>query len=503
MARGACAPHPGGKGADALFEDAFGIRPLATSPRQGQRTQWREALAPAAAVGCLPPSLLKGIAVGHVILTVDLGFGDAGKGAVVDKLTRAYGAHTVVRYNGGAQAAHRVVTPGPAPREHVFSQFGSGALAGAGTHLSRFMRLDPLAMLAEARHLQELGLADPFERTTIDVGALVITPFGRAINRLRELARGGGRHGSCGMGVGETVADHLRHGDRVLFAGDLADPAVVATKLRFMRELSLAKLAELRPALPDNEAVERELAPLLDPTWLEWLAAGYADFAATAQLVPGEQLRAILNRPGVVIFEGAQGALLDEWRGFHPFTTWSTTTLANADQLLAEAGHAGPITRLGITRAYATRHGAGPLPSEDEALSQALPDARNGHNPWQQGFRVGQLDLVLLRYALAIVGRLDYLAVTCLDRIAAMPELQICSRYSCDGEEIGALRLAREPDLAYQERLTALLGRCRPLLEPVDGPQALLDRLAAELGTPTGLTAWGPTAADQTLLMPV
>jgi adenylosuccinate synthase len=305
------------------------------------------------------------------------------------------------------------------------------------------------------------------------------------------------------MGVGETVADHLRHGERVLLAGDLADPAAVAAKLRFMREVSLAKLVELRPALPDDEAVERELAPLIDPTWPEWLAAGYADFAATAQIVPGGHLRELLSRPGAVIFEGAQGALLDEWRGFHPFTTWSTTTLANADELLAEAGHGGPTTRLGITRAYATRHGAGPLPSEDGAMTRALPDARNGHNLWQQGFRVGPLDLVLLRYALAIAGGLDYLAVTCLDRLEALPELQLCARYSCGGEEIAELAPARSPDLAHQERLTALLGRCRPLLERADGPQALLDRLAAELAVPIGLTAWGPTAADQLLLMEV
>ena len=83
----------------------------------------------------------------QALLTVDLGFGDAGKGSIVDFLSRAYEAHTVVRYNGGAQAGHRVVTPEAQPREHVFAQFGSGTLAGAATHLSRFMLLDPLAMI--------------------------------------------------------------------------------------------------------------------------------------------------------------------------------------------------------------------------------------------------------------------------------------------------------------------------------------------------------------------
>ena len=102
----------------------------------------------------------------QAILTVDLGFGDAGKGSIVDFLTREHNAHTVIRYNGGAQAGHRVVTDDG--REHVFAQFGSGTLAGADTHLSRYMLLDPVAMLAEAAHLRTLGESDVFGRTTID-----------------------------------------------------------------------------------------------------------------------------------------------------------------------------------------------------------------------------------------------------------------------------------------------------------------------------------------------
>ena len=170
----------------------------------------------------------------HAFLTVDLGFGDAGKGSIVDFLTHTHAAHTVVRYNGGAQAAHRVVTAGSSPREHVFAQFGSGTLAGAATHLSRFMLLDPLAMVAEEQHLRALGVTDAFERTTIDERALVITPFQRAANRLKELARGDGRHGSCGMGIGETMVDYLEHGQRVLFASDLRNPDLMRANLRFL-----------------------------------------------------------------------------------------------------------------------------------------------------------------------------------------------------------------------------------------------------------------------------
>ena len=111
--------------------------------------------------------------------------------------------------------------------------------------------------------------------------------------------------------------------------------------------------------------------------------------------------------------------------------------------LLDEAGYTGNLTRIGITRAYATRHGAGPLVTEDAALTRALPDASNSFGAWQRGFRVGWLDLVMLKYALEVVGPLDQLAVTCLDRLAELPDLRICRRYSYDTFSID--RIARSP----------------------------------------------------------
>ena len=437
----------------------------------------------------------------QAILTVDLGFGDAGKGSIVDYLTRAHGAHTVVRYNGGAQAGHRVVTAEAAPRTHVFAQFGSGALAGAATHLSRFMLLDPLAMMAEAHHLRTLGVSDPFGLTTIDARALLITPFQRAVNRLKELARGDGRHGSCGMGIGETQADALAFGEQVLRVGDLAHADVVYHKLKFLRAVNLTKAQSLPvdPAAPDQYQAEWEM--LAGDDWADWIMPAYADFARRAQIVPGDHLHAILRRHGSVIFEGAQGVLLDEWLGFHPHTTWSATTLANARQLLHEAGYAGRIVRLGITRAYATRHGAGPLVSEDARLTQALPDAANEFGAWQRGFRIGWLDLVMLRYARDVVGALDALAVTCLDRLAEMPALHVCQQYQHGSTTIERLTPSpRAHDLDYQAGLTQLLGQCRPILTPVSAADELLACLSASLEIPIGLISRGPTAADKQIV---
>jgi adenylosuccinate synthase len=438
----------------------------------------------------------------HAFLTLDLGFGDAGKGSVVDFLTRAFDAHTVIRFNGGAQAGHRVVTDEAAPREHVFAQFGSGTLAGAATHLSRFMLLEPLAMMAEEQHLQTLGVADAFERTTIDDHALVITPFQQAVNRLRELARGDGRHGSCGMGIGETMSDALAHGQQALFAGDLTDRDRLYAKLSFLQAANRAKIEPLLASLPITEAVAGELAWLTGADWADWLLEAYAGFTRRLRIAAGETLMGdILQRPGAVVFEAAQGVLLDEWYGFHPYTTWSTTTLANADRLLAEASYAGSITRIGITRAYATRHGPGPFASEDAHLTQALPDAANTFGPWQRDFRVGWPDAVMLRYGREIAGPLDMLAVTCLDRLASLPALKLCAGYRCGVLSVDRILPSPRPqDLGYQEQITRHLAQCEPVLEDVAGIEDLLQRFTRAASCPVGLVSYGPTAAGKSIL---
>ena len=439
----------------------------------------------------------------QAFLTVDLGFGDAGKGSIVDCLTRSDGAHTVIRYNGGAQAGHRVVelaADGVTSREHVFAQFGSGTLAGAATHLSHYMLLDPLAMMAEEQHLQSLGISDAFARTTIDAGALVITPFQRAINRLRELARGVGRHGSCGMGIGETMTDFLAHGEQVLFAGDLCNQDHLRAKLAFVRDINLAKLATLPTLDQADEQIAVEMEWLTDPHWADWLMPAYADFSNVAQIVGATYLPTLLQQPGTVIFEGAQGVLLDEWRGFHPYTTWSTTTLTNANRLLTQANYTGKVTRIGITRAYSTRHGAGPFVTEDAQWTAQLPDACNQTGAWQQGFRVGPLDLVLLRYAAEVVGGLDYLAVTCLDRLAALPAYQVCRRYEDHGTRIERIRpVAQAGDLVQQARLTDQLLRCQPRLEEVSSEATLLAAITGATNLPIGIRSSGPTASAKQL----
>ena len=396
----------------------------------------------------------------HVIV-VDLGYGDAGKGTVVDWLCQERGFTTVVRYNGGAQAAHTVVRADG--RAHTFSQFGAGSLRpGVRTHLSRFVVVDPLALVAEAEHLQHLGVDDVWSRLTVDREALLATPYHRAANRARELGRGADRHGSCGMGVGEAMAYSIEHPDDAPRVGDCADPALLRHRLALLR----ARL-DVGAVTPPVEAC----------------VAAFTAFAARVSIVDGAVLKGLLAA-GPCVFEGAQGVLLDEWHGFHPYTTWSTTTTANAKALLAEAG--ASAFRLGVLRTFTTRHGPGPLVTEDERLG--ITDPHNPTNPWQGRFRVGHFDAVAHRYALDVTGGVDGLALTHLDVTAPV---KLCVAYDRD------VPLVPGPpgDLDRQEALTRRLLAARPVYAG-----SFADRRAVveqQLGVPVVVTSWGPTAAEK------
>lgn len=425
------------------------------------------------------------LAAEHVIV-VDLGYGDAGKGTVVDWLcsgpasepTRwAAVPRTVVRFNGGAQAAHNVVTADG--RHHTFAQFGSGTFTpGVRTHLSRFVLVDPLALAAEAAHLASVGVPDALDRLTVDRDAFLTTPYHRAANRARERARGSSRHGSCGMGIGETARYALEYPADAPRVGDCGAPRTLARKLSLLRDRLLAEFGAGtagRPCAP----------PVPD------VCAAYRTFAGRVRVVDGEHLIRLLHA-GPAVFEGAQGVLLDEWRGFHPYTTWSTTTFANAQTLLAEAGMAA--TRLGVMRCYLTRHGPGPLVTEDPTLE--LPDPHNRENEWQGPFRTGHFDAVALRYAIEVAGGVDGIALTHLD-IAARHRLLVCDRYQVDGQRTDRLPVGPDRDLAWQERITRLLLRARPCYaDPAADWPAVV---GGALGAPVTLLSSGPTAQDKIL----
>ncbi len=353
---------------------------------------------------------------------------------------------------------------------------------------------------------------DAFPRVSIEREALVTTPFQQAANRIKEIARGDGRHGSCGMGVGETMSDWLAYGSDVLFAGDLSERDMTAKKLRRIREIKLSQLEPFLVAASDNKPIAEELKIYHDPDFIDATADLYQHFARQVSVVEADYLGSLLNIPGTTIFEGAQGVLLDEWYGFYPYNTWSTLTYKNADTLLAENGFNGESLRLGLIRGYATRHGAGPFVTEDEHLTSHLQDKHNGNNPWQREFRVGYLDFVALRYALKVTGKVDGIVVTNLDRMSTMDGWRVCDQYQTsleaslardyfdfEGGDIQDIKVPADPtDLIRQETLTNLLYVMKPIYKTCERDEAcLLDMISRIAGAPVLYTSHGPTALDK------
>lgn len=306
---------------------------------------------------------------------IGLGFGDEGKGATVDWLCRETGIMDVVRWSGGCQAAHNVVLPDGT--HHTFSQFGSGTLAGARTILADGMMIEPYSLVREATALADLGVDNPMSKISFDLNCLITTPYHWIANRLREDARGAARHGSCGRGIGET-RDWANKGMSIRVRD------LVGTKDSLIQSLAEMEY-HCRFEFPDAAI----------PDWAE-VYENYVDFTSAMNVFDLDK-RKLLDQG--VIMEGSQGLLLDEKHGFAPHNTWSNLTLSEWPVGLE-------TTTLGCIRSYATRHGAGPFPTETHPsnLDVRITEPHNKAGKYQGAWRVGSFDFTLFRYATNVLS---------------------------------------------------------------------------------------------------
>src|SRR5262249_9103817 len=156
--------------------------------------------------------------------------------------------------------------------------------------------------------------------------------------------------------------------------------------------------------------------------------------------------------------------------GFRPHTTWSRTTFANADAILHEIAFDGAIKRIGVLRTYCTRHGPGPMVSQDDSLRDVLPEPHNSNAGWQGRFRVGGFDLPAARYAIQTCGHVDALAITHLDRLPRLPR-SICSEYQCDAKRIEINQIASNDR-------SRVLAKCKPVfIEASSDPAAFVNQI--------------------------
>lgn len=443
---------------------------------------------------------------------VDLGFGDSGKGLLTDFLVRHFDAGVVVRYNGGAQAGHNVIAPDG--RHHTFSQFGSGTfIPGVKTYLSRHVVIHPGALLVEGDILAGKGVRDAFSRLRLSDQALVITPFHQAANRIREMERGENRHGSCGVGVGETVDDaQLYTEDRVL-AGDLTNPTTLKRKLRSIREQKREQMVELCKDRSRDVSLAREWEVFEGEDVIDAWISSISRIVELGIVVPDSVLECWLHKTETVIFEGAQGVLLDADAGFHPFTTWSRCTAENALDLITEMVPDSRVFQIGVLRSYAVRHGPGPLPTETNVLTSVVSE-HNKYNEWQGTVRYGWFDAVLARYALGVTGGVDSLLVTHLDVLSHLKTWKYCMGYkgqhSLDDTFIDSnisdgvltnFRLPRFLPLAQRAQFTQALSEVMPAFETCYADdEKVIQKIESLIGQPVGIISSGPSAENVQIL---
>jgi adenylosuccinate synthase len=274
-------------------------------------------------------------------------------------------------------------------------------------------------------------------------------------------------------------------------------------RLQVIRE---TLLAEFLPQMPKGSvgALSAEFQTLKDEALAEkWLAKARA---VARHCPPGtfEAIRRQLRRAGCALFEGAQGALLDEWRGFHPHSTWSSINTSVVDGVAARFEIEAPIEHYGVIRTYLTRHGPGPLPTHDKSLDRLLPEPHNSGDGWQGAFRRGHPDSVLLRYALEAAGRLSGLFISHLDVFRRGLSLKWCERYSVgpplvQGQQyVERLPLGASEDLDHQLSLTHLLQSACPLYnaEPIRSAPDFLERITGVTSLPVAFCSYGATCAD-------
>jgi len=295
-------------------------------------------------------------------IVIGANFGDEGKGLVTDWLC-SQGAGVVVRFNGGAQAGHTVVTPDG--DRHVFRHFGSGTLLEIPTFLSQFFVCNPILFFQERQQLIELG----YHPVVFAHPDCLITTFAdMLINQIKETKRGSARHGSCGIGFHETIVR--------------------------------SKVDELKITMGDlwngSKRLEAQLAEICDKYARYRVGNAFDEPEACKAFIEGCQDFANCVNPAGIgqckdpVFEGAQGLMLDQNnKEFFPHLTHSNTGMNNVEVLCAQAG----ITEKEIyyvSRTYLTRHGAGPLQKED--ASMAFEDNTNHQTRFQGALRFAPLD---------------------------------------------------------------------------------------------------------------
>jgi adenylosuccinate synthase len=422
------------------------------------------------------------------VVVVGAQWGDEGKGKIVDVFTEF--ADVVVRFQGGNNAGHTLVVKG---QKTVLHLIPSGILnSGVQCVIGNGVVVDPEVCLEEIRMLKAKGLLKNDRDLAISETAHVILPYHKRIDTLREEKKGAGKIGTTGRGIGPCYEDKMaRMGIRIC---DLVDPELFRRRLEAVlpeKNLYLERILQ-GPAFSFDEIYSPYVA-------FGKALRGYVQNTAMLLQEAGRKKKRIL-------FEGAQGTSLDVDHGTYPFVTSSNTVAGNATC----GSGIGPTqiqSVIGVSKAYTTRVGSGPFPTE-------LKDSIGDHLRKEGGEfgattgrprRCGWIDLVVLRHAVRVNG-LTGLVLTKLDILSGLPEIKMCVAYKRRGQILkefpGSVDILDECEPVYE--------KMRGWREPLSGVRKIanlpltarsyLKKIEKVLGVPIIVVSVGPSRDEQIFL---
>ena len=315
-------------------------------------------------------------------------WGDEGKGHMTDILCN-FPSTLNIRFNGGAQASHTVVTPDG--KRHAFRHFGAGTFAGAKTYLSEHFIVNTVAFVFEKNELRDSFGLNPC--VYVNPNAIVTTLWDMYINQAVESLRGKNRHGSCGFGINETIERSKIERYKITVIDLLSRERLIEKLFLIQNEYVPMRLkSEYGLEVKDLPCKYQEL--LTDSENINMFLFYAQKFLANVQIT-GDS---ILTKFDNVVFEGAQGLLLDQNNSaYFPHVTTSNTGIKNVMAILNALNYKGKIDIYYMSRCYQTRHGAGPFKNElSKKPYEEIEDLTNVHNEFQGSLRFGYLDLDLL-----------------------------------------------------------------------------------------------------------
>ncbi len=422
------------------------------------------------------------------VIIVGAQWGDEGKGKVVDIYTEY--AHQVVRYQGGNNAGHTLVV---GDQKTVLHLIPSGILhEGKRCIIGNGVVLDPKVFIQEIENLKKKGFLTDDSQLVIDEGVHIIMPYHKAIDIAREKNSGDKKIGTTGRGIGPTYEDKVgRRGIRLI---DMVRPQVFARKLTELlpeKNFILEKFLGEKPL--SEEAIRDEYN-------------GYAlileKYMGNGSLIISKALAAGEN----ILFEGAQGSLLDIDHGTYPYVT-SSNTIAGGACTGTGVGPTAIDQVIGISKAYVTRVGEGPFPTElhDEMGERLRQAGQEFGATTGRPRRTGWFDAIALREAVRTNG-LTGLAITKLDVLNDLETIKICTGYSYHGEMIENfprdLDVLKECKPVYEEIAgwTTDISKATTMEELPETTRLYLDKLAEITGCPVVLASVGPRR-DQTIMI--